>query len=255
MNNRHWILIISGLVLLAILFFMPIKNKSKASNSSNLQVSSASNIIQQIEKEHTGQEMSNILVLKDLISAETNDSLKTKYMEQLSGAWFSLGEPAAAGVYAQQIAEKVNSEDTWSIAGTTFSYGLKSYQDNPTIRLFCKEKAVECLENAISINPEETQHRINLALCYVDMPPEDQPMKGILMLRDLLDKDPNNAPVLIQLAQLAIKTGQYDKAVERLEKAYSIQPDNLAIVQRLIIAYEGKGDTENALKYRNILNQ
>ncbi|MBK8737205.1 MAG: tetratricopeptide repeat protein [Saprospiraceae bacterium] len=83
-------------------------------------------------------------------------------------------------------------------------------------------------------------------MVYVDKPLTDNPMKGILMLRDLNTKYPNNADVNIQLAKLAIRTGQFDKAVERLEKALALSPQTLSINCLLAEAYNGNGNIEKA---------
>lgn len=48
------------------------------------------------------------------------------------------------------------------------------------------------------------------------------------------------------LGQLAIKTGQYDKAVQRLEKSYQTDPDNPQTPCLLSMAYEGLGQHEKA---------
>ena len=87
---------------------------------------------------------------------------------------------------------------------------------------------------------------MQLAMVYVDKPLEDNPMKGILMLRELNTKHPENADVNIQLGRLAIKTGQFEKAVERLKKAVELSPGTVSIYCLLADAYTGLGDKTNA---------
>jgi predicted Zn-dependent protease len=114
------------------------------------------------------------------------------------------------------------------------------------VRAFCTNNAVEAFENAISLNPSNISHQVNLALLYAENPPSDNPMKGITMLLDLNREHPENVLVLNNLARLAIRTGQYDRAIERLEKARSIEPDNANTSCLLAQAYEGSGNTEQA---------
>ena len=71
-------------------------------------------------------------------------------------------------------------------------------------------------------------------------------MKGILQLRELDAQNPDNVIVNLQLARLAIKTGQFDKAIARLEKTLSKDPNNRKLVCLLADAYEGKGDPKAA---------
>jgi cytochrome c-type biogenesis protein CcmH/NrfG len=47
-------------------------------------------------------------------------------------------------------------------------------------------------------------------------------MTGIQLLRKILAEEPENVSVLFVLGKFAMRTGQYDKAVERFEKIISI---------------------------------
>jgi Tfp pilus assembly protein PilF len=44
-------------------------------------------------------------------------------------------------------------------------------------------------------------------------------------------------------------SGQYDKAIERLQKVVTAQPDNLEAIAFLADTYAAKGDKENAVKW------
>ena len=77
-------------------------------------------------------------------------------------------------------------------------------------------------------------------------------MKGILMLRDLIEKEPENVLVLSTLGRFAIQTGQFEKAIERLEKAISLDPKNNKANCLLAQAYQGVGNAEKAAEYANI---
>ena len=111
-------------------------------------------------------------------------------------------------------------------------------------------EGVMAFENAISINPDNIAHKVNLALCYAERPPVDNPMKGVLMLVELNKSAPKNVLVLNTLARLAIRTGQYDRAIERLSTAIEEEPNNEKSICLLAQAYEAKGDTENASVFK-----
>ncbi|MGB3800387.1 MAG: tetratricopeptide repeat protein, partial [Lewinella sp.] len=72
------------------------------------------------------------------------------------------------------------------------------------------------------------------------------PMKGILMLREIEERFPDNPQVYITLAQLAIRTNQLERAAERLEKANSLQPGNPDVVCPLAKVYENLGRNEES---------
>lgn len=255
--NRKQILVIGiALALILGLYFAPIKPSGQSdidrSRAIEMESTDKTALLRRAREKYTIEQLSEIQRLLDISESYENDSLKLNGLEKLSGAWYQIGEPALAGIYAEEIALGRNDETSWSIAGTTYALGMKTYTEKE-IREFCQGRAVKALENAISINPDNSQHRVNLALCYVDMPLEDQPMKGILMLRDLLDKNPEDVTVLTQLGALAIRTGQYEKAVERLGTAFTVEPNNKQVLSLLVNAYKGMGDIPNTKKYEALL--
>lgn len=188
---------------------------------------------------------SSILALETELEETATDSSRTEVFKRLASKWYELGYPAISGYYAQEVAELSGTEESWSIAGTTYTICLQQSQEQKT-RDFCTGRAVQAFENAISLNPENTAHQINLALAYAANPPQDNPMRGILMLRDLNQKDPDNVLVLNTLARLAIQTGQYPRAVERLERALELDPGNPNTICLLAEAYEGSGEVAKA---------
>ena len=144
---------------------------------------------------------------------------------------------------AEEVALLENADTAWSVAGALFFSALNSATD-PVKRTYCADHAVKAFENAASLNPEKVEHRVNLALVYAENPPPDNPMKAVLMLRDLESKHPDQAVVYNALGRLAIKTGQWQRAVERLEKSWSLDKSNPNTPCLLAKAYEGAGDAQ-----------
>lgn len=187
------------------------------------------------------REATTILLMEQGLGKASGDAAKIQELEQLSRQWFDLGYPEISGNYAERLAEISGTDEAWSICGSTYYIGLQRAKSEK-VRTYCHGRAVQAFQNAISINPENIAHQINLALCYTEIPPKDNPMKGILMLVDLNKKNPDNVPVLTQLGRLGIQTGQYAKAVQRLEKAVALDPDNTRAHCLLADAYRGLGN-------------
>ncbi len=157
--------------------------------------------------------------------------------KELSGLWYDLGWPSISGHYAEVIAKVEQTEESWAIAGSTYTICSQRTEEKK-IKSFCSSRAIRAFENAISINPDNIQNRINLALCYTEQPPPDNPMKGILMLRTLQEKNPENVAILTQLAKLAMRTGQFEKAAERLKQALNYEPENQRVICLLADVYK-----------------
>lgn len=177
------------------------------------------------------------------------DSARVEVYKQLSSRWFAFGHPAIAGHYAQQVAEITNTEEAWSIAGTTYSIGLQRSEEED-VRSFCSNRAILAFENAISLNPDNPANEVNLALVYTENPPKENPMQGVQMLLSLNKEYPDNVYILNNLGRLAIRTGQYARALERLQRAQNLAPENPNTNCLLAEAYQGNGQEQEAEQFR-----
>ncbi len=196
----------------------------------------------------------NILAIETDLEATRDTTARIEALKRLSSAWFDLGFPELAGHYAEQVARLAPSGESWSIAGTTYLLCLQR-QKAEKVRNFCTQRAIESLESAASLEPDTLRHRINLALVFTENPPQDNPMKGIQMLLNLDREHPDNPMVLNQLGRLAIQTGQYDRAIERLEKALERAPRNRTTVCLLAQAYAGAGLADKAKRFESLCNE
>lgn len=252
MNKTQIITVLSSIALFLILYLgcditSPEQQKMQQTTSANMVSTDISVLLKEAREKLDATQITTIELLDAQIE-EVQDSTKIDLLKQLSSKWYEFGHPAIAGFYAQTIAEAESDEDAWSIAGTTYSICAQRVQEQK-VRDYCFTNAVQSFENATSLNPDNPQHRVNLAVLYTDNPPPQNPMKGILMLRELTQKYPENASVLVNLGRLAIKTSQFDKAIERLNQALALEPNSRQAICLIARAYEAKGDTENANKF------
>lgn len=185
------------------------------------------------------------------LDQKTEEKDRIATMKKISGFWFQQGNFAMAGDVADRIAKKANTPEAWSIAATTYVAGMKN-EKNDNIRNFCQSKAVDCFERAIEMEPNNVNHRTNLAVCYAEKPPKDNPMKGILMLLDLDKKHPDNVGVLFQLARFGMQTNQYDKAINRLLRVIKINPNIIKAHCLLADAYKTIDNLSAANKHLKV---
>ncbi|MBK7872556.1 MAG: tetratricopeptide repeat protein [Saprospiraceae bacterium] len=242
-----------GLALVLVLYFV-FDTKPKAqkalekSRALAAESTSIDALLPEAKSALSPAQSAEILALEQNLSKVSLDTQKVALLKQLSGRWYAFGNPAIAGGYAEQVATLINADSAWSIAGTTYAICLQATADQK-VRNFCTERAISAFENAISLNPENVAHRVNLALCYAENPPQNEPMKGPQMLLELNQQHPNNVLILNSLARLAIKTGQYDRAKERLEQAYAQAPQNINTICLLAQVYNAIGDTQKAEEF------
>lgn len=254
MSKAQWISIAVSIGLIALLYFAfdtkPKEQKEIERSRAFVVESTDIQVLLKEAKEELGLgSIGEILQLEGDLEGTTSETDKVELYKSLSGEWFNRGKYAIAGYYAQQVAEIEQTEESWSIAGTTYTIGLQRSKEEKT-RSFSINRAVQAFENAISINPDNVAHQVNLALVYVEQPPEDNPMKGIQMLLQLNQEQPENVLVLVNLGRLAIQTRQYDRAEARLLKALEIEPQNNSAICLLAAVYEEMGNAAKAAEYQ-----
>lgn len=250
MGRSQWIAVGAVAVLLLLTYWgCPVRPPEMEEGFARgpLEATGLESLIRAARSKLNPAEIATLADLESRLEKETSPAERVPILEQLAGEWYRAGQPAISGIYAKKIAEEQNTEEAWSITATTFNICLKKEGTDEKTRQFCASQAEQAYQAAISLDPENADNRINLALSYTDYPPRDNPMKGILLLRELEQKYPDNPRVYITLAQLAIKTNQLERAAERLETAIKLDPDNPEAVCPLARVYENLGKQEDAI--------
>ena len=75
--------------------------------------------------------------------------------------------------------------------------------------------------------------------------PQSQ-MKGILQMRSLSEKYPENADLQWNMGLFSIQSGQYEKAIARFEKVINIDAQRLDAYMQLALSYLALQDTSAA---------
>jgi len=137
-----------------------------------------------------------------------------------------------------------NTEKSITFAGNLY-LALLQKSGEPGTRKWLALEAIECFSKASELNPNNTDTKIALATCYTEGTGET--MKGVTLLREVTKTDSNNISANIILGKLAIQSGQFDKAIKRLELVLSLKPDNTEALYFLAEAYKGSGNKQKAI--------
>ena len=231
MKHKEQVLYIVGAIILTGVLYFGFDNfpsstkaleKSRALNAKEYDLASyGAEAKAALDEEDT----KHLETLEAQLHHTTEDSVKMELQKQLSGYWFQLKDPIMAGLYAGEVASREGTANAWAIAGTTYASGL-SIDLEQKKKVFLRKQAIAAFENAISLDPGAIDHRVNQALCYIEFPLADEPMKGIQMLVELSNKYPDSAVPPFHLARLAVQTGQYERAQTRIEQALVLDPTN-----------------------------
>lgn len=105
------------------------------------------------------------------------------------------------------------------------------------------EKTRDLLGQVLDTEPGNLDVKTKMAMTYLS---SQNPMQGILMLREVLEVDPKNELAMFNMGMLSIQSGQYDKAIERLKDLVSTYPDHVQGHLLLGVAYMNTKDKVKA---------
>jgi len=145
----------------------------------------------------------------------------------------------------KEAAAIANTEDTWLTSAREL-YDNAFTADNPSLTEYMVKETITCYEKALELNPENTDAKISMAVAYLEG--QTEPMKGVMLLREITDQDPDNITANLILGKYGIVSGQFDKAVQRLQKVLSVDSLNVDACLYLARAYEGMGDKAKAIE-------
>ncbi len=195
----------------------------------------------------SSEQQKELLALKAQIkSIKLSDTtaLKALYLK-VSDLWKNSGNLSMGAYNFYRFAKIGGSKADLENAGDVLVNAYKSGPDS-TISNNLITFALRSYEEAIGKDGSDVGLRIKLAEVYVQG--SQEPMKGVGILRQLVDSLPDNVPVLLALGRLSIQSGQFDKAKERLQKVLKIQPQNTEALYFMAITEAQMGHNDEAVR-------
>jgi len=184
------------------------------------------------------QKLSLLSIENQLIKSKSKaDSLHVYH--QLTQFWADSAhkvEPYLYYTYTAALLE--NSEKSLTFAAQLLVDNLTTPDAPPALQNWMAVNAKALLEKALVINPNNDSAKINLGACYLFGNISDNPMQGILKVKEVVDKNPQNVYGQLILGLGGKKSGQYPKAIERFLSVLKIQPSNMEAMVNLAECYE-----------------
>lgn len=146
-----------------------------------------------------------------------------------------------AAFYAEEKAKaNAGSGTDWMSAGERYRQAA-SFQQHEDHLPPLYEASIRCFRKALELEPDNLDAKTGLGIALVDG--TSDPMAGITLLREVEAKDSTHINTQLALAEFAVRSQQYDKAIERFSKVLRLQPDMYAIHLSLAELYDVKQDT------------
>lgn len=232
MNRKQITVIVAVLAFSGYLYSLPVKGliKPKGANAAAGHVSAPRSVnhvtVDQVStpaKTAIGAALAaRINDLEEQLKKASGEAEKLSLEKQLAKQWDDDNQPAPSAFYYQEVALKEPNFVNWMDAGNHFNDAYKSTQDTAVQPAFV-ENAIKAFENATKLKPEDVNAEAGLGVAYANqaslgiMDADGGPPKGIRILLDVVQKDPKNYQANLNLGMLAMKSGQFDKAVARFK--------------------------------------
>ena len=155
--------------------------------------------------------------------AVPNAATRQQVVKTLAARYIAVERFDSAGYYLATVAAERPSEKAWQQAADAY-FQAYSFAASTERKHQLGHEAQELYGKVLAINPNNLDSKTNLGMAYMS---GDDPVKGIGLMREVLEQDPKNEKVLYNLGILAIQSNQLDKAVERFSQLVQVNPKNV----------------------------
>lgn len=256
MLKKQQVLVVGSVVILmAVLLSLNIKGLVKPSEENGVstpaaQATTVTAFTVDQASETARQDLNANLAqqIKDLEAAlkSSSDDEKGAVQKKLAQNWDDVNKPAPAAFYYEMIAEKESNFDNWLITGDRFTEAYQNTQDS-LIQPALMQKATLAYQKAVELDKNNLDAKTGLGTAYVNG--SANPMQGIQLLLSVVKEDPKNVKANLNLGLFSMKSGQFEKAVERFKTVVAQKPnpeawfylassyENLGMVDEAVMAY------------------
>ncbi|MBY0243845.1 MAG: hypothetical protein K2Q03_00165 [Sphingobacteriaceae bacterium] len=248
--NKTQIIFIAAIILLVgFLFSRDIKGLVKEEeNTAAAQPSNTNQNINLQEVSATAKNLISNTIAKEITNLEQNyagasGAEKINLAKSLAKKWDDVAQDGPSAFYFEEIAKSQPSLNNWLTTGNRFLSAFENSKDSLMQSGFL-QKANIAYSTALTFDKNDISSQIGLATTIVNG--IGAPMQGITMLLEIVKKEPNNIKANMNLGMFAMKSGQFDKAVDRFNKiiAYKESPEAYFY---LATAYESLGKNNEAI--------
>jgi predicted Zn-dependent protease len=251
-RNKQVIIIVAMLALVGFLFTREIKGLVKpkeASKMADTTAKSATPELSLVEVSTTAKNLVSNAISTEIATLENNYQSasgkdKTEKALQLAQKWDDVEQSVPSALYLEIAANNEGTLSNWLNAGTRFLKAFDNTRDS-LIQPVMLQKANNAFTKALAIDTGNNEAKTGLGITIVDG--IGAPMQGIAMLMDVVKKDPKNYKANLELGKFAIKSGQFDKAITRLNNVVSNIKATPDAYFNLATAYELLGKKTEAI--------
>ncbi|MCS6992121.1 MAG: tetratricopeptide repeat protein [Chitinophagales bacterium] len=250
MKLKHGLFLAAAAALTAVLFLFadtippPPEPANQAIESIDQPQVEASTIIEAAQKLLPEGPAEEVRQKELALRRARNDQQRAALLADLAKSWEQIGHPVLAGHYYEE-AYRMYPERKWLEQAAELYFVGFSLASDSTTRLFGAQRAAAAYHQLYDLDSTRLEYRIREATSYIDG--LGNVMQGVMLLREVEAIDPDHAQVNVILGRLGVLSGQYDKAIARLEKVTRNDPKHAEAYFHLAQAYRAVGRTNDAI--------
>jgi tetratricopeptide (TPR) repeat protein len=228
-------------LVIFLLFQLP---KVVVENESRLSDASSDTVASHIQTHAKAPEAIQIRIrsFRSQFSSSTEKEKNAIFADSLANLYRIANHFDSAAWFAEEASKFFNTMESWVKAGDNYYQAYTLALDQSRQKALAA-KTQEFYGKVLKADPSDLTVKNRMAMTYLT---SENPMQGITMLREVLAKDPQNELALFNMGMLSIQSGQYDRAIERLEELVKINPAHIQGQLLLGLAWMNKGDKEKA---------
>lgn len=233
LNKKQIVAIVSVVVLMGLLLSLDIKglvkdDSANAAETAGSATSQSSAVAVTVETVSSSAKQSlpvslagEITQLEEQLKKAAGDE-KLKLQKALAEKWSDVNQPAPSAFYRLEVAKAEGSFKDWLAAGDLFTEAYQNTTDTLVQPTFV-HNATDSYKKATELDPKNLDAKAGLGVAYVSG--SANPMQGIQLLLDVVKEDPKHVKANMNLGLFSIKSGQFDKAVDRFKTVIKHDPN------------------------------
>jgi len=250
LKKEQWIAVTASVVLLMFLYAFGKFKPSHTEHDEHKETATSeqfeiNGFITALKKDLTPSQSAYLTSLEDALTRGDLVTQRIANFEALSNFWRDSARSFLPFIYySGEKAKLENSEKNLNFAAQSMLEELRGIS-NPELKKWMAIEANDLFSRSLKINPTNDSTIIGLGSTYFFGVP-GAPMEGILKIRAIADKDPNNVFAQFMLGYGGMVSGQTDKAAERFIKVLELDPSNTDAIFLLAELYEKAGNNNEA---------
>ncbi len=243
MKKPQFIVVLTAVALFSTLYFFAPRYKqadsaSVSQTTENQDVTSKS-VIDGAKMNLAAEQKMTLLSIENQLNTSKTAIDSVKIYKALSRFWADSAQKLGPYLYYTYSAALLeSSEKSLTFAAQQLVDNLTDPEAPPAFLKWMAGNAKVLLDKALVINPNNDSAKINLGACYLFGNISDNPMQGILKIKEVVDKNPHNIYGQMVLALGGKKSGQNEKAIERFLLILKDEPTNIEALVHLAECYE-----------------